>query len=38
VPVALGLYAKDYDTHSTVAQTQSATDDAKVAALAAVNK
>ena len=38
VPVALGLYAKDFDNHSTVAQVQAATDDAKAADLAAVNK
>ena len=25
VPVALGVLAKDFDTHSTVAQTQNAT-------------
>jgi hypothetical protein len=38
VPLALGLYAKDFDNHSTVAQVQAATDDAKAADLAAVNK
>jgi hypothetical protein len=38
VPIALGLYAKDYDTHSTVAQVQTATDTAKADDLAALNK
>jgi hypothetical protein len=37
VPVALGLYAKDFDTHSTVAQTQTATKEATVAAIASAN-
>jgi hypothetical protein len=38
VPLVLGVLAKDFDTHSTVAQVQTSTDDAKAAALAAVNK
>jgi hypothetical protein len=38
VPVALGLYAKDYDTHSTVAQAQTATIEAHAVELAAINK
>ena len=33
-----GLLAKDYDTHSTVAQTQTATTQANEAAVAAINK
>lgn len=33
-----GFFSKDYNTHSTEAQVQTATDDAKVATLAAVNK
>ena len=38
VPVALGLFAKDYDVHSTVEQTQTATIEAVDSAIAAVNK
>ncbi|HUD75082.1 MAG TPA: hypothetical protein VMQ76_08415 [Terracidiphilus sp.] len=38
VPVALGLFAKDFDAHSTVAQTQTATIEAHAVDLAAINK
>ena len=33
VPVALGLYAKDFDTHSTQGQVTTSTQDAQVALL-----
>jgi hypothetical protein len=38
VPVALGLYAKDFDTHSTQAQVATATTDAHDALIAAITK
>ena len=37
VPVALGLYAKDFDTHSTETQVQTATAVAQADAIAAAN-
>ena len=37
VPLALGLFAKDFDTHSTETQVQTATTEAKVDALPALN-
>ena len=36
-PIALGFLAKDFDTHSTVAQTQTATNQAQAAAIDAAN-
>ena len=36
-PVALGAFAKDWNTHSTVAQTETATAEAHADAIAAVN-
>jgi hypothetical protein len=38
VPVILGALAKDFDTHSTQAQVQVATNQAQDAAIAAANK
>ncbi len=38
VPIVLGVLAKDFDTHSTVEQTQTATTEAHAAELAAINK
>jgi hypothetical protein len=35
---AFGFLSKDYDTHSTVAQTQTATIEAHAVELAAINK
>ena len=37
VPLALGLYAKDFDTHSTMEQTQTASKEATAAAIASAN-
>lgn len=37
VPVALGVLAKDFDTHSTQTQVQTATAQATTAALTAAN-
>ena len=37
VPVALGLFAKDFDTHSTETQVQTATAVAQADAVAAAN-
>jgi hypothetical protein len=37
-PIAIGALAKDFNTHSTVAQTQTATIQANDAALKAANK
>ena len=38
VPAVLGFLAKDFDTHSTVAQTQAATVAVNTAAIEAANK
>jgi hypothetical protein len=37
VPVVLGALAKDFNTHSTVTQVQTATNQAKAEAIAAAN-